>query len=247
MACSNTLKTSISNASHHLKAPLNTPQHHRLSVRARATEQPATRRATLELLSSSALVSAAAVFSRPKAALADEEEEFQTYLGLASPPTSYGGYGGNAEETPKYSFEYPAGWKVAAVNKVQKGTQGIDCIINNPRNKEMRAFVIALGRAGEDDKSFRLTDVDSTFAGFAGADYDLQDALVSSTDSKKSERDVDGRKFFDYDISSPSVRYLSTVTVKDGKVFAFFIKSPAKAFGRMEDKFRAMVASFKTL
>jgi hypothetical protein len=37
-----------------------------------------------------------------------------------------------------------------------------------------RAYVITLGRAGEDNKSFRLTDLDSTFAGFAGADYDLQ-------------------------------------------------------------------------
>lgn len=28
--------------------------------------------------------------------------------------------------------------------------------------------------AGEDNKSFRLTDIDSTIAGFAGADYDMQ-------------------------------------------------------------------------
>lgn len=39
---------------------------------------------------------------------------------------------------------------------------------------DQRAFVITLTRAGEDDKSFRLTDIDSTFASFAGADYDLQ-------------------------------------------------------------------------
>jgi hypothetical protein len=34
--------------------------------------------------------------------------------------------------------------------------------------------VITLGRAGEDGKSFKITDLDSTVAGFAGADYDLQ-------------------------------------------------------------------------
>jgi hypothetical protein len=39
---------------------------------------------------------------------------------------------------------------------------------------DQRAFVITLTRAGEDDKSFKLTDIDSTFASFAGADYDLQ-------------------------------------------------------------------------
>jgi hypothetical protein len=39
---------------------------------------------------------------------------------------------------------------------------------------DQRAFVITLTRAGEDDKSFRLTDIDQTFASFAGADYNLQ-------------------------------------------------------------------------
>lgn len=50
---------------------------------------------------------------------------------MASPPTSYGGYGGNAKEDAKYTFEYPAGWKSAAPNKVEKGTQGIDCRVYN--------------------------------------------------------------------------------------------------------------------
>lgn len=38
----------------------------------------------------------------------------------------------------------------------------------------LQAFVVTLGRAGEDNKSFRLTDTDTTFQGFVGADYDLQ-------------------------------------------------------------------------
>ena len=37
--------------------------------------------------------------------------------------------------------------------------------------------MITFSRAGEDNKSFRVTDIDSTFAGFAGADYDLQARL----------------------------------------------------------------------
>lgn len=44
--------------------------------------------------------------------------EFQTLLGMATPPTSYGGYGGNANEKPKYSFEYPTGWKTEVPSKV---------------------------------------------------------------------------------------------------------------------------------
>ena len=30
------------------------------------------------------------------------ESEYPTFYGMASPPTSYGGYGGNANEKPKY-------------------------------------------------------------------------------------------------------------------------------------------------
>jgi len=37
---------------------------------------------------------------------------------MATPPTSYGGYGGNANEKPKYSFEYPTGWKSEVPSKV---------------------------------------------------------------------------------------------------------------------------------
>lgn len=59
------------------------------------------------------------------------------------------------------------------INKVEKGTQGIDGRVYNPRNKQEQVFVITLSRMGE-DANFALRDIDSTFAGFAGADYDLQ-------------------------------------------------------------------------
>lgn len=61
------------------------------------------------------------------------EEQYETFFGTAAPPTSYGGYGGNAEEDAKYTFEYPAGWKPSVPNKTEKGTQGIDCRITNVR------------------------------------------------------------------------------------------------------------------
>lgn len=41
--------------------------------------------------------------------------EIATFYGMATPPTSYGGYGGNANEKPKYAFEYPMGWKTGMV------------------------------------------------------------------------------------------------------------------------------------
>jgi len=135
--------------------------------------------------------------------------EYETFFGTATPPTSYGGYGGNAEEDAKYTFEYPAGWKPAVPNKVEKGTQGIDCRVSNvcgclfavvalsggvsyhrshennqlifitrllwlqPKNKNQKITVVTFGRAGEDNKSFRLANIETTIAGFAGADYDL--------------------------------------------------------------------------
>ncbi len=40
------------------------------------------------------------------------------------------------------------------------------------------AYVVTFGRAGEDNKKFKLGDVEQTLAGFAGADYDLQASLL---------------------------------------------------------------------
>ena len=39
--------------------------------------------------------------------------------------------------------------------------------------------MVTFGRAGEDNKKFKLGDVEQTLAGFAGADYDLQARLSS--------------------------------------------------------------------
>eukprot|EP00210_Caulerpa_lentillifera_P008659 g8258.t1 len=174
-------------------------------------------------------------------------DDLETFYGKATPPTSYGGYGGTAEEAPKYSFMYPANWKFQPVNKVQKGTQGIDARVVNPRNRNMAAFAIVLSRAGEDDKSYKVTDVEGTFQGFAGADYDIQDALMSATSTKKSERTVENAQYYDYEVDSPVAHYLATVTIKEGKVFAFFVKSPSKEFSENENTLRSVLTSFKTI
>jgi hypothetical protein len=42
-----------------------------------------------------------------------------------------------------------------------------------PKNKNQKITVVTFGRAGEDNKSFRLANIETTIAGFAGADYDL--------------------------------------------------------------------------
>lgn len=110
------------------------------------------------------------------------------------------------------------------------------------------AYVITFGRAGEDNRSFKLGDVEKTLEGFAGADYDLQDALTAATDKKANKRTVaDGADFYDYEVVGPDSVYLASVTLKGGKVFALFVSSPAKAFAGDEAKLRRIVESFKTL
>jgi hypothetical protein len=179
--------------------------------------------------------------------MVNADQEYETFFGTATPPTSYGGYGGNAEEDAKYTFEYPAGWKPAVPNKVEKGTQGIDCRVSNPKNKNQKITVVTFGRAGEDNKSFRLANIETTIAGFAGADYDLQDAMSAETNRVNGERELDGEKYYDVEIESPDVTYLITVTVKYGKVFALFVKSPTKLFAADSSKLRHVVDTFKTL
>ena len=76
--------------------------------------------------------------------------------------------------------------------QVEKGTQGIDCRVFNPAARGQQVTVITLGRAGEDNKSFRLNDIDSTISGFAIADYGIQDAVQSGTQTTRT-REVAGQ------------------------------------------------------
>lgn len=111
----------------------------------------------------------------------------------------------------------------------------------------MQAFVIALARAGEDNKSFKLTDLDSTFNSFAGADYDIQDAVSSADDITSSKRVVEGQSFYDYYVPGTDSVYRATITVSGGKVFAMFVSSPARKYKENESTIDTMIGSFRTL
>jgi hypothetical protein len=76
--------------------------------------------ANFSLARRDAMLTLCGVALTASAAPAVAEVELATLYGLATPPTSYGGYGGNKDEAPKYSFVYPATWKRLTVNKVQK-------------------------------------------------------------------------------------------------------------------------------
>lgn len=206
-----------------------------------------TRRATLLSMGASAVLSANALLLQSGPASAEAAPGFETYYGFGLPPTSYGGYGGNADEDAKYTFEYPSGWKPSVPNKVEKGSQGIDCRIINPRNKNQTITVVTFGRAGEDNKSFKLTDIETTVQGFQAADYDLQDAIAMETGRTNGQREFNGEPYYDIQIDSPEVTYLVTVTVNYGKVFALFVKSPTRLFEQDEATLRRIQETFRTL
>jgi len=173
--------------------------------------------------------------------------ELTLFQGTASPPTSYGGYGGNAEESFKYQFLVPADWKPQVINKVEKGTQGIDCKFLSPSVRGMKVFVIALGRAGEDAKSFKINDVESTFQGFAGADYAIQDALTTADEIATTQREQDGQTYYEYDINSPITHYTASISTRRGKIFAMFISVPGRDYGAQKPLVDKMLASFQTI
>ncbi|KAK9842854.1 hypothetical protein WJX74_003444 [Apatococcus lobatus] len=174
--------------------------------------------------------------------------EYTTLYGQAKGPTDYGSQEGKlTKDSAKYSYEYPTTWKRDNVNKVQKGMQGIDTRIINPRVKGMTAFVVTFGRAGEDDKNFKLGDVDATLQGFSGADYDLNDAVTYAQEKSSNKRDADGQTFYDYEIFGPELNYLASVTLNRGKVYALFVKSPAKAYKQNEDDLRKCIETFRTI
>jgi len=183
----------------------------------------------------------------PHLAKADETD-LVLFQGTASPPTSYGGYGGNASEDFKYQFLVPDNWKPQVINKVEKGTQGIDCKFLNPDVKGMKVFVISLGRAGEDAKSFKITNVEATFEGFAGADYNIQDALATADDITTTTREGEAKEvYYEYDINSPIFHYKSSITTRRGKIFAMFICAPGEVYEKQQPVMDEMIASFKAL
>lgn len=76
-----------------------------------------------------------------------------------------------------------------------------------------------------------------------------QDALSGATSVKVTERtdEASGISFYDYDIDSPDYRYLSSIAVKSGKVFALFVRSPARGFASQEKDLRHIQETFRLL
>lgn len=183
------------------------------------------------LLSSTALLT----LGQCKIALADGEGEnvpyYARFSGKATPPSSYGGYGGaESLQVEKYTFEYPSAWKEAAPTKVEKGSLGIDGKVVNPKVKGQRAIVITFGRDGEDNAQYRPGDLDRTLRGFAGTDSELMEAYESADEVSSDKVNRFGGIYYTYFINAPDVKYRASVTVNNGKMFALFVRTPVKAW-----------------
>lgn len=116
-------------------------------------------------------------------------------------------------------------------------------------NRVLQAFVVQLARAGEDNKSFRLGDFETTFYSFSGADSDIQDALETSPLGLQAvERRTDkGQVFYDYILESPSCVYRATITTAFSKVFAFMVRSSPRQWATDREQMDRMMYSFTTL
>lgn len=74
-----------------------------------------------------------------------------------------------------------------------------------------------------------------------------QDALTEATDTSKATRELDGETYYDYTIETPLLKYLATVTVQTGKVFALFVKAPNKVWDAQGESLSIIQQSFRTI
>ena len=74
---------------------------------------------------------------------------------------------------------------------------------------------------------FTLGDPDRTLASLAGSDPVLQVALESAESIKTSSRTVGGQIYQDFEVLGPT-RYLASITVLEGRIFALFVGGPEK-------------------
>jgi len=145
-----------------------------------------------------------------------------------------------------YTFEFPSEWKIDAINKVEKGTKGIDGRVYNTKvsKKGESAFTIVLGRAGEDDASFKIKDARKTFTGFYGADPGLLETLESDVEIVQKTREAGGYTYNEYEIMGDTISYLVTITVFEGKLFALFVRAPSDKFKKDEAVLRKIQKSY---
>ena len=173
---------------------------------------------------------------------------FATFYGAASPPATYGYLGGTTPDKAKYSYDVPSDWVEEAPSKVEKGAGGQDSRwVKSGSRGAVRAVCLTLNRAGEDGAAFDLTD--KALNAIAGADAKLQEAITTGEIKRSvTKSGADAREYASFDISGGATgsSYGVKITVDNtGRLFAFVVSAPDRAYaaeratlGRMLDSFR---------
>lgn len=189
----------------------------------------------------------AAAFQQPLAASA--EGEFQIFYGEASPfakPYSMmQSTGGCKKEDARYSFLYPTSWTEEAVGKIEKESNGTDCLFNSsPRFKE-KLYVNSLVMDDFSGEDFSPEKMDILLANFARIDTLIRDALDESPAIEKKISERNGSTWYDYEITGPQ-NYLMSITQRQGRVVGLFITAPPRSFAKDKDMLNQVRDSFTT-
>lgn len=190
-------------------------------------------------------IPAAPVLLHALKAKADDEAAYKMFTGYNMQPDLYLGYGTSMNHIPMYTFEYPVSWEEDSVTKTEKSTMGMDGRVIHPKRAKEKAFVIALG--GKDYADARMVSLKQTMDAFAGGDADLRECLSDAYDLQEDARKVDGRDVFYYDIKSDKRRYLSTISLKDGTMYALFVTAPVSSFAKDEEQLKHIQNTFKLM
>lgn len=176
------------------------------------------------------------------------EDSYRKFMGYNMQPDLYLGrdYGTSMNQSPQYSFEYPAEWEEDEITKTEKSTMGMDGRVMDPNHPKERAYVIALG--GKDYKDARMVNLKQTMDAFAGGDADLRAAITDATDMKQVVKKVAGKEVYMYDITSDRRRFLSTIAQgQDGTMYALFVTATPSGFAKKEQQLRHIQDTFVLL
>ncbi len=168
------------------------------------------------------------------------------FWGAANPPATYGATARTTQKFARYSFDYPEDWTEAAINKVEKGTNGTDCRLKGALRAKEQVYVVVLQRLGEDLKGYKTTDIEKSLSGIAVADAKLQDALAQTDNKVFVQREVNGQTFFDLDVEGQTPFLITLTNDGAGRFYAMFISATAKGFAEKKALFKKMRDSFRT-
>ncbi|KAK3242394.1 hypothetical protein CYMTET_47918 [Cymbomonas tetramitiformis] len=189
----------------------------------------------------------AAAIQQPPAASA--EGDFEVFYGeanpFAKPYSMMQSTGGCKKEIARYSFLYPTSWTEEAVGKIEKESNGTDCLFNSTPRFKQKLYVNSLVMDNFGGEDFSPEKMDGLLANFARIDTLIRDALDESPAIEKKISARNGSTWYDYEITGPQ-NYLMSITQRQGRVVGLFITAPPRSFAKDKDMLNQIRDSFTT-